>query len=161
MEAFFVVIRIGLECIAAFFATAAFCVLFNAPKKQWGFGGLTGAVGWGFYRGFALGAGIVAGTFLSALMIMLMARVLSVIRRAPVTVFLVSGIIPIVPGVGIYYTSYYLIMNELSMASAKGMETLKLSVAICLGIMCVLLIPQKVFWKLGRWWNIASVQCKS
>ena len=118
-------------------------------------------MGWGFYRGFALGAGIVAGTFISALMIMLMARVLAVIRRAPVTVFLVSGIIPIVPGVGIYYTSYYLIMNELSMASAKGMETLKLSVAICLGIMCVLLIPQKVFWKLGRWWNIASVQCKS
>ena len=38
-------------------------------------------------------------------------------------------------------------MNELQEAFAKGMETLKIAVAISLGIMCVLLVPQKLFVK--------------
>ena len=56
-----------------------------------------------------------------------------------------AGIIPLVPGVGIYYTSYDIFMNHLTEASQKGMETLKIAIAISLGIMCVLLIPQKLF----------------
>lgn len=133
------------EFIAAFFATAAFCIIFNAPKKQWAFCGLTGGIGWLFYRAFEQSYGVVIGSFAAAVAVTLMARAFAVWRRTPVTIFLVAGIIPLVPGVGIYYTSYALFMNNLSEASAKGMETIKIAVAISLGIMCVLLIPQKVF----------------
>ena len=40
---------------------------------------------------------------------------------------------------------YDIFMNHLTEASQKGMETLKIAIAISLGIMCVLLIPQKLF----------------
>ncbi len=134
-----------IEFIVAFFATAAFSVLFSVPRKQWLFAGLTGGTGWIFYRGMTAGSGLVAATFIAVVVVTLISRIFAVVRKSPVTIFLVPGIFPLVPGVGIYYTSYYFIMNEFSLASAKGIETMKIAVAITLGIMCVLLIPQRVF----------------
>ncbi len=134
-----------IEFFVAFLATDAFCVIFNVPKKEWFFSGLTGALGWVFYRIFSLSQGIVAATFIAVVAVTLLARIFAVVRKGPVTIFLVPGIFPLVPGVGIYYTSYYFIVSEFAMASAKGVETLKVAVAITLGIMCMLLIPQKVF----------------
>lgn len=139
--------KLLFEFIAAFFATAAFCVIFNAPKKQWVFCGLTGSIGWIFYRVFDKNFSVAAANFAAAVTVTLLARIFAVWRKSPVTIFLVAGIIPLVPGVGIYYTSYDIFMNNLASACAKGMETLKIAIAISLGIMCVLLIPQKLFVK--------------
>ena len=81
------------------------------------------------------GSGLVAATFIAVIVVTLISRIFAVVRKSPVTIFLVPGIFPLVPGVGIYYTSYYFIMNEFSLASAKGIETMKIAVAITLGIM--------------------------
>lgn len=134
-----------IEFIVAFFATAAFSVLFNVPKKQWAFAGITGGAGWVCYRLVAARGEVVLATFIAVIVVTLLSRGFAVIRKSPVTVFLVSGIFPLVPGVGIYYTSYYFMMNEISLASQKGVETLKVAVAIAIGIMCVLIIPQRAF----------------
>ena len=50
------------------------------------------------------------------------------------TVFLICGIFPLVPGAGIYYTAYYFIMGDNAMALSKGIETIKIAVAIALAI---------------------------
>ena len=68
----------------------------------------------------------------------------------PSTVFLITGIFTLVPVSGIYYTSYYLIMNELEQCAAKGMETFKIAGAIVLGIIFGLMLPQSWFNRLGR-----------
>lgn len=134
-----------IEFIVAFFATAAFAVLFSVQKEQWHFAGLTGGIGWLFYLGFSERMGPVIATFISVLVITFLSRIFAVIRKAPVTIFLVSGIFPLVPGVGIYYTSYYFIMENFTQAVSKGVETLKIALAIALGIMFMLSIPQKFF----------------
>jgi len=134
-----------IEFIVAFFATAAFSILFNVPKRQWAFAGLTGGMGWLCYRLVEEPSGGILATFVAVIVVTLLSRALAVIRKSPVTVFLVSGIFPLVPGVGIYYTSYYFMMNDLTLASQKGIETIKIAVAIAIGIVCVLIIPQKVF----------------
>lgn len=139
--------KLLFEFIAAFLATAAFCVIFNAPRKQWAFCGLTGSIGWIFYRIFDENFSVVIANLAAAVTVTLIARIFAVWRKSPVTIFLVAGIIPLVPGVGIYYTSYDIFMNNLASASQKGMETLKIAIAISLGIMLVLLIPQKLFIK--------------
>ena len=61
------------------------------------------------------------------------------------TIFLVSGIIPLVPGAGIYYTVYYMVTNQLAEASRRGMESVKVAFAIVLGIVFVVSIPRDVF----------------
>ena len=67
-------------------------------------------------------------------------------HRAPLTLFLLCGIFPLVPGAGIYYTAYYLLTNQETLFAAKGVETLKIAVALALGIAIVCSIPLP-----GRW----------
>ena len=139
-----------IEFIMAVFATGAFAVLFNAPKDQWLYAGLTGGIGLIFYRCLNSPLGAPIATFVAVLVLTLLSRIFAILRKAPVTIFLVCGIFPLVPGVGIYYTSYHFIMGQAVQAGSYGMETIKIAIAIALGIMFVLSIPQKWFRLLFR-----------
>lgn len=140
------------QIIVSMLATLAFVILFNAPKKEYMFCAFSGCVGWMAYLLFQeLGAGIVAASLGATLILTLLARILSAIRKTPVTIFLVTGIFTLVPGAGIYYTAYYLIMNDLSQCMAKGLETFKIAGAMVLGIIFGLVLPQSWFNKLGNY----------
>lgn len=139
-----------IEFIMAVFATGAFAVLFNAPKDQWLYAGLTGGIGWMFYRCLNVSLGAPIATFIAVLVLTLLSRIFAILRKAPVTIFLVCGIFPLVPGVGIYYTSYHFIMGQAVQAGNYGTETVKIAIAIALGIMFILSIPQKWFHVLFR-----------
>ena len=45
------------------------------------------------------------------------------------------------PGAGIYYTAYYFLRNDRALCTSKGIETLKVAVALALGIAIVCSIP--------------------
>ena len=66
-------------------------------------------------------------------------------RRCPVTLFLLPGIFPLVPGAGIYWTAYYVVTDQIDLAAQKGFSTLKAAVAIVLGILLIFELPQGVF----------------
>ena len=68
--------------------------------------------------------------------------------------FLISGIFPLVPGAGIYWTVYYLVTEQLGLAVYTGYEAVKAAVAIVLGIVFVFELPQGVF----RWMAKAFVK---
>jgi uncharacterized membrane protein YjjB (DUF3815 family) len=135
-----------LQFIVAFFATLSFSILFHVPKRQYLFCGFTGALGWLCYLLVQSYSGsVIWASFIAAVVLTLVSRALAVYRRMPVTVFLICGIFPLVPGAGIYYTAYYFIMNENTIAMARGMETLKIAAAISLGIVLMLSLPYSVF----------------
>lgn len=143
-----------LQMIVAMVATLAFAILFEAPKKEYIFCAVNGGLGWIVYLLFQrLGAGITIASLGATLFLTLAARVLSAIRRCPATVFLVAGIFTLVPGAGIYYTAYYLLMNELAQFTAKGAETFKVAGAIALGIVFGFAIPQSWFNRLSTVWS--------
>ena len=97
--------------------------------------GLTGAIGWVVYViGLNSNMGTVLANLTATFALTVFSRILSAIRRNPVTVYLIAGIFPLVPGAGIYYTSYYFIMNDMTQFSNYGMETIKVAGAIVLGI---------------------------
>lgn len=135
-----------LQFCIAMLATACFSILFYAPKEQCFFCALTGAVSWLSYLSFyKLGTGTVIASLIAALFLTILSRFFAALRKNPVTVYLLIGIFPIVPGAGIYYTSYYFIMNEMDAFAAKGMETFKIAGAIAIGIIFGLSIPQSLF----------------
>ena len=135
-----------VQLAAAFGATVGFAVLVNAPPREFVWAGVTGAVGWGCYWLYLQWQPSVAvASLLASLMLALLSRVFSVVRRCPVTVFLISGILALVPGAGIYYTAYYFIMGDNAMAVAKGVETFKIAVALAVGIVLVLALPGRLF----------------
>jgi len=139
-----------LEFIISMIATISFAVLFTAPKKEVVYCGLTGALGWiVYYIMTQNGINLVLASMVATFCLTIMARCFAVVRKTPVTVYMLSGIFPLVPGAGIYYTAYYLFMGNTEMSGAKGLETLEVAGAIVFGIIFGFGIPQRLFHKLS------------
>lgn len=137
---------LAVHFFVAFGATLSFTILFNVPREQYFFCGLTGAIGWVCYMITSEFSGSVAlASFVSSVVLTALSRVFAVRRRTPITIFLLCGIFPLVPGAGIYYTAYHFIMGDNGQATAKGIETIKIAVAIALGIVAVLSLPYRLF----------------
>lgn len=110
-----------IQFLVSLAATLSFAVLFSAEKKQLFFCGLTGALGWIVYLiCLQYHTDNAIANLIATFALTLVARILSAVRRTPVTVFLLTGIFPLVPGAGIYYTSYYFIMGDMSRFSQYG-----------------------------------------
>lgn len=138
------------QIIAAAIGTYAFAIILHAPRRECLFCSLNGAIAWLVYLlVMDIGAGITMACTASTFVITLVSRALSAIRKNPSTVFLISAIFPLVPGAGIYYTAYYLIMNDFAVAGAKGLETFEVAGGIVLGIIFGFVIPQGIFNKLA------------
>jgi uncharacterized membrane protein YjjB (DUF3815 family) len=135
-----------LQFFIAMAACASFAVLFGMPRDQFLFSSFTGALGWISYLIFCeLGAGTVFASLFAAFFLTILSRFFAAVRKNPVTLYLVTGIFTLVPGAGIYYTSYHFIMNDMHMFTVKGMETFKIAGAISIGIIFGFAIPQRLF----------------
>ena len=139
-----------VEFIVAMFATISFAILFNAPRKEVISCGLTGALGWVVYYGMTQHAiNSVLASLVATFCLTILARCFAVIRKSPVTMYLLPGIFPLVPGAGIYYTAYYLFIGNNELSGFKGLETLEIAGAIVFGIIFGFGIPQRLFHKLS------------
>ncbi len=131
-----------IQVLVAFVATVSFGVLFQVPKQQYGYSGICGAAGWLFYllvmKNYPSPA---IASFAAVVVLTLMARTFAIRRKAPVTIFLICGLFPLVPGAGIYYTAYNFIMGHNDLAVANGIETIKIAVAIALAIVFTFSLP--------------------
>lgn len=124
-----------IQLSAALLGTVGFSVLFGAPRRYYFACGLTGMVGWAIYLALLhVGAGTTGAALGGALLVAATAQVLAVLRHCPATVFLVCGIIPLVPGGGIFWTAYYIVTNQLGAAAHTGFSALKVAIAIAGGI---------------------------
>ena len=138
----------------SFAGTIGFAIMYNVPKKYYIGCGVTGMAGWIVYL-LVSGMNYVSaavGSFFGAFIVVLISRMLSVKMRCPITIFLISGILPLVPGAGIYNTVYYIVTNQLTQAALKGIESLKIAFAIVMGIVIVVSIPRDVFHKIYYWY---------
>ncbi|MGN0334634.1 MAG: threonine/serine exporter family protein [Lachnospiraceae bacterium] len=135
------------ELLAAAAGTVAFALLFGVPEKYYVYCGLIGASGWLLYEVLLTraGAGTTEATFLATVLVVLLSRFVAVSKRCPATVFLISGIFPLVPGAGICWASYYLVTNQLEAALSSGFTAFKAMFAIVLGIVLVFELPYDFF----------------
>ena len=135
-----------IQFIVSMIATIGFAVVFGAPKSELVLCGISGALGWIFYVIVSTaGAGPTLGNMVGAIILTVFSRSLAVARKNPATVYLITGIFPLVPGAGIYYTSYYLIMDDMAMFSSYGLSTIKTAGAIVMGIIFGMAFPQAWF----------------
>lgn len=135
------------EIIAAMIGTVAFALLFGVPKQYFLLCGFIGGAGWCLYSVLTkfCGCSATEATFLATVLVILLSRFSAVRMRCPVTVFLIAGIFPLVPGAGVYWTSYYLVMGLTQDALTSGFAAVKAAVAIVFGIVIVLELPNKIF----------------
>lgn len=132
--------------LAAAVGTVAFALIFGVPPRYYALCALIGGLGFLTVDVLeALGLSATEATLFAAALVTLGSRICAVWRRCPVTVFLISGIIPLVPGAGVYWTAYYLVMGDTSEALTRGFAAFRAAVAIVLGIVLILEIPNRVF----------------
>ncbi len=141
------IIKWIIAFIVASAASAAFAIIFHSPKSEIIPAGIVGGFGWLFYLIFMyLGLSVVWSSFIATIGLAYIARLLSYKRKNPATIYLVTGIFPLVPGLGIYNTGYSLFMNDNSATTiALGLQTIEAAVAIAFGMGLVLSLPAICF----------------
>ena len=135
------------QALAAFVGTLGFSVLFGVPGREYLRTAVVATVGWMTYlllvRYTVLG--IAASTFFATMVVVLLARLFAVWFRMPETVYLITGIFPMIPGGGIFWTTFFLVSNRLPLAMHSGMTALAVTAAIVLGIVLISSLPRKLF----------------
>jgi len=124
------------EIILAFTGSLCAAALFNASRKNLFWTGLSGAFGWVTFSWlYSATQQAMLATFLGAVTVGLYSEIMARVVKSPATVFSVSGIFPIVPGIAAYSTIQYLVENKLEEAAGKAVETLAQAGAIAFGIL--------------------------
>ena len=127
-----------MHFIYSFMVTIGFSVFLNAPKSTLFPCGFVGAMGWtSFYFFNQVTKNNILANFIAALLVSYMSEILARKLKQPAVVFIIPGIIPLVPGLGMYNTMLYLIQNDYLNAISKGSDVLFVGGAISLGILVV------------------------
>lgn len=136
-----------LQALAAFVGTVAFACLYGVDRIQYVSMGIIGALGWMAYLLLARQAGASApvAALFAAMLVCLMARVVAVPARCPAQLFLICGLFTLVPGAGIFWSTYHLTAGDIDMARSFGFTAVKVAVAIVLGIVFAMELPQRLF----------------
>lgn len=130
---------------AVFIGTIAFSQLYGVPRSCYLSCAAAGCICWISYSFLLDPWGEVAACFGATLLVALLARWLAVRKKCPVLVFLIPGIFPMIPGAGIYWTAYYLVMDQVTQALSTGYDAVKCAVALVLGIVLAFEVPQSFF----------------
>ncbi|CCK99218.1 membrane protein [Clostridioides difficile] len=119
-------------------ATAGFAVFFNAPLYLLLPAGITGGIGWIVYVYlFNFTTNAVFAGFIAAALVSACSETLARKLKQPAIVFVIPGILPLIPGIGLYNTMLSLIQKNYSLAMSKGTDALFLSASIALGVLVV------------------------
>ena len=132
------------QTAAAFIGALGFAILFGVPRKYYLSSSLCATLGWAIVT-LALPLGWGTATFLGAISVALASRFLAVWFKAPETIFLITGIFPMVPGGGIFWTALFIVTTRMHDALASGWLALKIMVAIVLAIVLISQIPSGAF----------------
>ena len=119
-------------------ATIGFSVFLNAPKSALIPAGLTGGIGWSVYY-FLIHTtnNDILANFLASILVALISEILARKLKYPAILFVIPGIIPLVPGLGMYNTMLYLVQSNYELAISKGANVLFIGGAISLGVLVV------------------------
>ncbi len=82
------------QALTSFVASAAFGIIFNAPRRMLLHGGFVGMIGWIIYVVLEYAADAVPATLAATIAVGVISQLFSRMFRSPVIIFSVAGIIP-------------------------------------------------------------------
>lgn len=124
-----------IQIMGAFLGIISVSVIYGIHRKFFMYCGLCGGIGWMIF--LVLNRYVQEDAiciFWATLAVAWIAHIFARMLKAPVTLFLIPGILPLVPGIGMYRSVYNLIMVSNEMAGYYLTETLKAAGCIALAI---------------------------
>ncbi|AWZ49062.1 threonine/serine exporter family protein [Hathewaya limosa] len=127
------------EIFYSFLGSLGFAVLFNIRGKNLVASSIGGALGWFIYKFFLIYNLTSSNTsiFLATLGISIYSEIMARVLKQPVTVFVIAAMIPLVPGSGMYYTTFATVQGDIFKAVHLGLKTLYDAGSIAIGIILV------------------------
>ncbi len=120
--------------IYTFLACLSFCVIFKFHKIPHMIAAAAGGMlSWVIYVACGFLGNDLAQYLISTIIVSAYAEVMARVFKAPVTGFLTIGILPLVPGGGIYYTMEYCVSGQTSQFIETGIHTFAIEKSVMLG----------------------------
>lgn len=133
------------QLAASFVASAAFGLIFQAPRRALVQCGLIGMLGWSLYVVLTEQAvNATIATLIAAGCVGVLCQLMAKLYRMPIIVFSVSGIIPLVPGGLAYDAMRRAVGNEFDTAIQLGTKAFLISGAIAMGLVLSEVINQAI-----------------
>jgi uncharacterized membrane protein YjjB (DUF3815 family) len=132
-----------LQLVCAFVATYGIAIIFNAPKSTLKHCGLVGMIGWLIY--YALikqEVDSVTASFCGSFIISIVAHYQSFKHKTPMLIFVVGGIIPLVPGGLAYEAMRHVVANEYNESLQFFLKTGIITGAIVMGLVIAEVLVQ-------------------
>lgn len=136
-----------IQIFAGFIGTIGFSVLFNVRGKRLVLAALGGLFSWFLF--VVLGNFIeneVINYFLVSFAVSIYAEVMARVAKTPTTTFIITGLIPLIPGGSLYYTMANAFSGDIVSFLQRGIYTLQLASALALGVIVSTTITQ-IFYK--------------
>lgn len=130
--------NLALQFLFAFLATGGFTLIFNIPRRHIFFASFAGACGWVSFQYIQdIGQPSVIACFIAAALVAALGEAFARLFKEASMIFIIPGILPLVPGAGMYRTMLSLLQENISQTAEIGTETLMLTGAIAVGILMV------------------------
>lgn len=127
------------QLILAFLGAAGFSLIFGVCDQLILTASFGGVVCWGTYLAVThgLSLGIFTGAFLAAAFTEAYAVRMAKKRKTPAIVLFTSGIVPLIPGSGLYYMMRFVVSRDWIQARSYGYDTLLYALGIASGMSAV------------------------
>ncbi|WP_099203694.1 threonine/serine exporter family protein [Miniphocaeibacter massiliensis] len=123
------------KSICSGLASVCFGMFFNSPKKSYYGNFITGTIGMlSFYVAMYLVNTKFIALIISSLIIGFISEILAKVTKYPATVYLISGLLPQVPGLAIFKTMQGIAMQNFDGVFRNGLDAIVSSTALALGI---------------------------
>jgi uncharacterized membrane protein YjjP (DUF1212 family) len=124
--------------VFGFLLTIGFCLQINAPIRQMAIASAIGGAGmFALIGGPRFGYGSLLTCFIGASMIAILAEFASRAGRDATTVFIIPGIIPFVPGLGLFESTSAILQNDITLGVEKGASTMLSAGSIAIALIVV------------------------
>jgi uncharacterized membrane protein YjjP (DUF1212 family) len=124
--------------VFGFIMTVGFCLQLNAPKRQIPLASVIGGVGMvALIGGPRLGYGALLTVFIGTGLIAILSEIASRAGRDATIVFIIPGIIPFVPGLGLFEATSAILANDATLGMERGASTLLYAGSIAISLIVV------------------------
>lgn len=122
-------------CIAVFIGSYGYAIINNIPRRNLFFAAINGCAGYAVYLLFMPHE--IVGCFYGACVIAALGELLARVMKDAATLFIIPGIIPLVPGAKMYNMTLCLLHQQFIEAATLGVQVIMYAGGIALAILLV------------------------
>lgn len=124
-----------LQVVMAGIGTLGFSIYFRVRERNVVASTAAGIISWAIYLViFHFSQQLFLANFTAAFLVYIYAEIMARVLKAPSNIFLIPGIIPLLPGGALYYTMQSIVEGDRDTAIYQGTQTAIITVGIAAGI---------------------------